>query len=67
MFNINSFDLIVKMRAAGENFENIKVPMIYCKICTPQAKNLETFRKIRKNFAIRPLLNLPKLNSNLAD
>ena len=54
MFNINSFDLIVKMRAAGENFENIKVPMIYCKIYPPQAKNLETFRKIRKNLLSAP-------------
>ena len=31
MFNINSFDLFVKIRAVGENFENIKVPMIYCR------------------------------------
>ena len=38
MFNINYFYFFVNMPAADENFGNIKIPMIYCKICPPQAK-----------------------------
>ena len=52
MFNINSFD------SAGKNFGNIKISMIYWKICPSQPKILKTFRKVQKILLIALFLKL---------